>query len=77
MHIFITPAALTSCPKCGKPARPHTVCKNCGYYKGKEIINVLGKLTKKEKKIKEKEIKDVEKSSKKESPLAMEDLSKK
>lgn len=77
MHIFITPAALTSCPKCAKPTKPHMVCKNCGYYKGREVINVLGKLTKKEKKHKEKEMKDVEKASKKETPLAMEDLSKK
>lgn len=77
MHIFITPAALTSCSKCGKAVKPHTVCLNCGYYKGREVINVLGKLTKKEKKIKEKEMKEVEKTSKKDSPLAMENLSKK
>lgn len=61
MHIFITPAALTACLKCGKSVRPHVICKNCGYYKGKEIINVLGKLTKKEKKAREKEIKEAEK----------------
>lgn len=50
MHIFITPASLTTCQKCGKKARPHTVCGSCGYYKGKEVINVLGSLTKKAKK---------------------------
>lgn len=61
MHIFITPAALSYCPKCKKPVLPHTVCKNCGSYKGVEIINVLAKLTKKEKKNKEKEIKQAEK----------------
>ena len=61
MHIFITPAALTSCSKCGKSIRPHIVCKYCGYYKGKEVINVLGKLSKKEKKIKEQEMKEAEK----------------
>ena len=77
MHIFIEPAVLASCLKCGKKIRQHTACPNCGYYKGREVINVLGKLTKKEKKIKEKEMKEVEKESKKESPLAMEDLSKK
>ena len=36
--------------------RPHTVCINCGKYQGVEMINVLGKLTKKEKKKKEKEL---------------------
>lgn len=66
MHIFISPAALTTCQKCKKPARPHTVCKYCGYYKGKEVINVLGKLTKKEKKMREKEMKSAEKEQTKE-----------
>lgn len=56
MHIFISPAALTLCQKCSKPVRPHTMCANCGHYKGKEVINVLSKLTKKEKKAREKEM---------------------
>ena len=67
MHIFITPATLTTCPKCSANVRPHTICKKCGFYKGKEVINVLGKLTKKERKIKEKEIKSSEKEHKHES----------
>ncbi len=62
MHIFITPAALTTCQKCKKPVRPHTICGYCGHYKGKEFINVLGKLTKKEKKLREKEMKETEKN---------------
>ena len=61
MHIFITPAALTTCQKCGKPVKPHVVCKNCGYYKGKEVINVMAKLTKKEQKLREKEMQKTEK----------------
>ena len=76
MHIYITPAALTQCKKCGKPVRPYTVCASCGYYKGREVLNILGKLTKKERKIKEKEIKESEKANA-ESPLTMEELSKK
>lgn len=77
MHLFITKAALTLCQKCKKPVLPHTACKNCGYYKGREVINVLAELTKKEKKIREKEIKAVEKETKQEKPMTMEDLSKK
>jgi large subunit ribosomal protein L32 len=61
MHLFITKAALTLCPKCKKPVLPHTACKNCGSYKGREVINVLADLSKKEKKIREKEIKQAEK----------------
>lgn len=60
MHLFAKAPALHLCPKCQKPARPHTVCPNCGYYKGKEVINVFAKLDKKEKKLKEKEIKAAE-----------------
>ena len=26
------------CPKCGAEVRPHRVCKECGSYKGKEVI---------------------------------------
>ena len=77
MHIFITPATLTVCKKCGSQVRPHTVCKKCGYYKGKEFINVMGKLTKKERKIKEKQMKDVQKDQKEASPMSMESMSKK
>ena len=64
MHKYIKRVALALCPKCGKPILSHTACKNCGYYKGKEVINVLGKLTKKEKKSREKEIKQAEKETK-------------
>ena len=77
MHIFITPAVLTTCQKCKAKVRPHTVCQQCGYYKGKEVINVLGKLTKKERKAKEKEMKETEKEHAHETPMNMENLSKK
>jgi len=56
---------LISCPKCAKPALPHTVCHNCGYYKGRQVIDVMKKLTKKEKKQKEREIQAKEEASKK------------
>ncbi len=26
------------CPHCHEPILPHTVCSNCGYYNGKEVI---------------------------------------
>lgn len=69
MHIFIKPASLTTCQKCRAPIRPHTVCKHCGYYKGKEFINVMGKLTKKEKKIREKQIQETQKEQPKDSGI--------
>ena len=31
---------LTNCKKCGEKVLPHTVCKVCGYYKGKKILEI-------------------------------------
>lgn len=80
LHIFLKEPTLTKCPKCGILRLPHNLCSSCGYYKGREIIDVLGKLDKKERKKKEKEIKvkeDKEKGVKKEKPLTWKELSKK
>jgi large subunit ribosomal protein L32 len=78
-NIYLENPSLTACPKCGKPVLPHTICLNCGYYKGKEIINVLKKLDKKEKKQREKEItaQKAEKEASEKKPLSWEGLSKK
>ncbi len=29
---------LVECPKCHELMRPHTVCKNCGTYKNKTVV---------------------------------------
>ena len=29
----------TKCPKCGADVKPHRVCKECGTYKGEEVIS--------------------------------------
>lgn len=76
MHIFLKGSELTTCPKCGKLVLPHTVCSYCGYYKKKEVIDVLKKLTKKERKAREKEMKTAEKREAKKKPLSWEELSK-
>ncbi len=31
---------LSSCSNCGEQQQPHRICSNCGYYKGKRILNV-------------------------------------
>ncbi|MBQ2391201.1 MAG: 50S ribosomal protein L32 [Clostridia bacterium] len=31
---------LTKCPNCGDLIRPHRLCKNCGYYKGRQVVAV-------------------------------------
>jgi len=65
------------CPKCGQPVLPHRLCLNCGTYAGKEMVDVLSKLTKKERKKKEKEIAVQEKEQAGGKELSMEELSKK
>lgn len=55
----------------------HRVCRNCGIYNGREVIDVLKKLAKKERKNKEKELKEQEKTAEKEKPLDAKELSKK
>ena len=77
MHKYIKSIRLNVCPKCKKPILSHTVCLNCGFYKGSEVINVLANLTKKDKKIREKEIKAAESDSKQEEPSTMEGMSQK
>lgn len=71
------------CPKCGEAVLSHNLCPNCGIYAGKEIIDVMAKLDKKEKKKKEKEIAAQEKLASPggeqgvQKPMNMEELSKK
>ncbi len=38
-HDFLIPKSLVQCSNCGEMCLPHTVCPNCGYYKGREVIS--------------------------------------
>lgn len=69
MHIHLDAPSLVTCSQCKEKKLAHTVCKACGYYKGREVIDVL----KKEKKKKGEGKKGAEKAK----PLTMEELSKK
>ncbi len=51
----LTKTFLTTCSKCGKAVLPHHICAYCGFYNGKEVIDIMAKLTKKEKKRRKKE----------------------
>lgn len=31
---------LVKCSHCGEYKRPHRICSNCGYYKGREVIKM-------------------------------------
>ncbi len=54
-HLALTKTFLTTCSKCGKAVLPHHICAYCGFYNGKEVIDIMAKLTKKEKKRRKKE----------------------
>jgi len=41
---------IATCPKCGRAVLPHHICAYCGVYNKREVIDVMAKLTKKEKK---------------------------
>lgn len=36
----LTLPGMMECPQCHKMKLAHRVCKNCGYYDGKQIVNV-------------------------------------
>lgn len=52
-HLALKKKALIACSHCKKMIAPHTVCAYCGYYKGREVVNVLAKTMKKAEKMKQ------------------------
>ncbi|HZK24937.1 MAG TPA: 50S ribosomal protein L32 [Oscillospiraceae bacterium] len=39
-HWKLTVPGLISCPQCHEPKLPHRVCVHCGYYKGREAVEI-------------------------------------
>jgi len=37
-HFKLTAPTLSVCPQCHQPKLAHRVCKNCGYYNGRQIV---------------------------------------
>ena len=33
---------LSTCPECKEPRLPHRVCPHCGYYRGRQVVEVSG-----------------------------------
>ncbi|MBD3282437.1 MAG: 50S ribosomal protein L32 [Candidatus Portnoybacteria bacterium] len=78
-HLRLKKKNLSSCPKCGEVILPHRACVNCGQYNNREVVDVLAKLEKKERKQKEKELEAQEEARKEKQPetLDPEKLSRK
>lgn len=55
-HHALKAVNFVSCSHCKQETISHQICKNCGYYAGRKVIDVLAKLGKKERKKKEKEL---------------------
>lgn len=55
-HHALKDVKFLKCKKCNEAVLSHTVCANCGTYKNRQIIDVLKKLSKKERNQKEKEL---------------------
>lgn len=32
--------AMTKCSHCGQLKQPHSVCPNCGFYAGREVVRI-------------------------------------
>ena len=75
-HHALEPRKFASCSHCGRPSLPHVICSNCGWYAGRQVIDVLAKLDKKQRKKKEKELhQHEEEQAEKGEKLSAEELS--
>ena len=48
-HKIFKMGFLSICPQCKQPKLPHQVCKVCGYYKGRQVLEIKVKEKKKKK----------------------------
>ena len=39
-HLAIKATALRRCARCNSAVKPHTICTNCGHYRGRMIIDL-------------------------------------
>jgi large subunit ribosomal protein L32 len=39
-HHGLAAAGVVECPNCGELKRPHHICTACGYYDGREVVDV-------------------------------------
>lgn len=46
-HIFLKEKILTACENCGVKILTHRACSECGYYKGRKVLDIAEKEKKK------------------------------
>ena len=55
-HHALATKKFVACSNCKAPKLSHTVCSNCGFYRGMKVIDMVKKVEKKQKKAKAKKI---------------------
>jgi len=53
-HHALKGIAFAKCDNCQAPKKRHTVCSSCGFYRGKQVLDLVKKTEKKQKKAKAK-----------------------
>lgn len=49
-HHALKAKVFTKCSNCSQSKETHVVCKNCGFYRGRKVLDVVKKVEKKQKK---------------------------
>ena len=39
-HLALDPINMTECSNCHQMRLPHTACPHCGYYRGRQVVEV-------------------------------------
>ncbi|MEM7260882.1 MAG: 50S ribosomal protein L32 [Planctomycetota bacterium] len=39
-HHALSETTKTRCPKCSQYRLPHSICENCGYYRGRTLLRI-------------------------------------
>ena len=47
-HHALKAKTFTVCSNCEQPKETHIVCKNCGFYRGRKVVDVVKKVEKKQ-----------------------------
>lgn len=53
-HHALSASSLTTCAHCGATRRPHHMCLSCGYYRGRQVLDLTKEKTKREARMKAK-----------------------
>lgn len=53
-HHALTAPRISNCPDCGAPHLRHRICETCGKYRGKQVVDVIGQIEKKNARMKAK-----------------------